>query len=243
MAADRLRADHEAGNRCAIRSEPEGILRQDVRELHARLRSDDRRKEGSLAIARLDARRMSRPTSRLDLPRRAQVDPSRIRKLIQFRMYLPVDVDNTCTGRVAREAPKRLRRRATAVPERVHSHWKTLALAGFNDLDIWRVRASRSSIAIDDAWTKEHLFKPDACKVEWRRLASEAQPRHSTRALKFLRGVADAAIPRLDQRVVLEELGDFEQRIVGCSPETGAVNRSEAPFASRCSRRRSRTKM
>jgi carbazole 1,9a-dioxygenase len=25
----------------------------------------------------------------------------------------------------------------------------------------------------DEAWTKEHLFKPDACIVEWRKLASK----------------------------------------------------------------------
>jgi carbazole 1,9a-dioxygenase terminal dioxygenase component len=53
-----------------------------------------------------------------------------------------------------------------------HSHWKALALHGFNDLDIWAREGLEEFYKNDEAWTKEHLFKPDACKVEWRKLAS-----------------------------------------------------------------------
>jgi carbazole 1,9a-dioxygenase terminal dioxygenase component len=53
------------------------------------------------------------------------------------------------------------------------SLWKPLALRGFNDLDVWAREGMQEFYKDDEAWSKEHLFKPDACIVEWRKLAAK----------------------------------------------------------------------
>ncbi len=105
------------------------------------------------------------------MPGVLKVDPFPDPEIIQFEWYVPVDVDRHMYWRVL---GKRARTAEEAESFRVefHSLWKTLALEGFNDLDIWAREGLEEFYRDDENWTKEHLFKPDACKVEWRKLAS-----------------------------------------------------------------------
>ena len=105
------------------------------------------------------------------MPGVLKVDPFPDPSIIQFEWYVPVDVDMHVYWRV-------LGRRVSSPDEaegfriEFHSLWKNLALHGFNDSDIWAREGLQEFYKDDDAWSKEHLFKPDACIVEWRKLAS-----------------------------------------------------------------------
>lgn len=50
--------------------------------------------------------------------------------------------------------------------------WRDLALAGFNDDDIWAREATEPFYADDRGWIDEQLFEPDRNIIEWRKLAS-----------------------------------------------------------------------
>jgi carbazole 1,9a-dioxygenase terminal dioxygenase component len=56
--------------------------------------------------------------------------------------------------------------------EEVSALWEDLALRGFNNDDIWAREALEDAYTEGEGWTKERLFKPDLCIVEWRKLAS-----------------------------------------------------------------------
>lgn len=105
------------------------------------------------------------------MPGALKVDPFPDPSLIQFEWYVPIDVDSHMYWRV-------LGRRAATAEDveafrvEFHSLWKSLALHGFNDTDIWAREGLQEFYKDDDAWSNEHLFKPDACVVEWRKLAS-----------------------------------------------------------------------
>ncbi|MGH7819276.1 MAG: Rieske 2Fe-2S domain-containing protein, partial [Candidatus Binatia bacterium] len=105
------------------------------------------------------------------MPGVLKVDPFPDPSIIQFEWYVPVDVDRHMYWRV-------LGQRASTPGEvesfrtDFRSKWESLALHGFNDLDIWAREGLQEFYRDDEAWSKEHLFKPDACIVEWRKLAS-----------------------------------------------------------------------
>ena len=61
---------------------------------------------------------------------------------------------------------------ASAFRSEVDSYWQEVALRGFNDDDVWDREALEDAYTAGDGWTKERLFKPDMCIVEWRKLAS-----------------------------------------------------------------------
>ena len=61
---------------------------------------------------------------------------------------------------------------AAAFRSEVDSYWEEVALRGFNDDDVWAREALEDAYTEGDGWTKERLFKPDMCIVEWRKLAS-----------------------------------------------------------------------
>jgi carbazole 1,9a-dioxygenase len=106
------------------------------------------------------------------MPGALKVDPFPDPALVQFEWYVPIDVDTHMYWRVL---GKRVEDAAGAARFRdeFHSLWKTLALHGFNDLDVWAREGMQEFYADDAAWSQEHLFKPDACIVEWRKLASK----------------------------------------------------------------------
>ena len=106
------------------------------------------------------------------MPGALKVDPFPDPAIVQFEWYVPIDVDTHMYWRVL---GKRVASEAeTAIfGDEFHSLWKTLALHGFNDLDIWAREGMQEFYKSDEAWSQEHLFKPDACIVEWRKLASK----------------------------------------------------------------------
>jgi len=105
------------------------------------------------------------------MPGVLKVDPFPDPAIVQFEWYVPVDVDSHMYWRVL---GKRVADAAEAASFRVEFEhlWKPVALHGFNDLDIWAREGLQEFYVDDDAWSKEHLFKPDLCVVEWRKLAS-----------------------------------------------------------------------
>jgi carbazole 1,9a-dioxygenase terminal dioxygenase component len=106
------------------------------------------------------------------MPGALKVDPFPDPSLVQFEWYVPIDVDTHMYWRVL---GKRVANETDAAifTDEFHSLWKTLALRGFNDLDVWAREGMQEFYKSDEAWGKEHLFKPDACIVEWRKLASK----------------------------------------------------------------------
>ena len=105
------------------------------------------------------------------MPGVLKVDPFPDPEIIQFEWYVPVDIDRHTYWRVLGKRAKSAEE-AEAFRVEFHSLWTTLALRGFNDLDIWAREGLEENYRNDEAWTSEHFFKPDACKVEWRKLAS-----------------------------------------------------------------------
>lgn len=94
-------------------------------------------------------------------------DPS----LIQYEWYVPIDETRhfyvqTLGREVASEAEE------AQFDEEFHNKWKDLALAGFNDDDIWAREAQQEFYQFDEAWYKERLFEPDRNISQWRQLAS-----------------------------------------------------------------------
>jgi carbazole 1,9a-dioxygenase terminal dioxygenase component len=96
-------------------------------------------------------------------------DPS----LTQFEWYVPLDAERhyyvQTLGRTVQSAAD-----VDAFNAEFETKWRALALAGFNDDDIWAREAQQEFYRHDEAWVKERLFEPDANIVQWRRLASRA---------------------------------------------------------------------
>jgi carbazole 1,9a-dioxygenase terminal dioxygenase component len=105
------------------------------------------------------------------MPGVLKVDPFPDPEIVQFEWYVPVETDKHMYWRVLGKTAGSAEE-AESFRLEFHSLWKTLALRGFNDLDIWAREGLEEFYKDDASWTKEHLFKPDACKVEWRKLAS-----------------------------------------------------------------------
>jgi carbazole 1,9a-dioxygenase terminal dioxygenase component len=106
------------------------------------------------------------------MPGALRVDPWPDPALTQFEWYVPIDIDTHMYWRVL---GKRVAgaAEAAAFHEEFETRWKSLALHGFNDDDIWAREGLQEFYRDDDAWQREHLFKPDRCIVEWRKLASQ----------------------------------------------------------------------
>ena len=95
-------------------------------------------------------------------------DPS----LTQFEWYVPIDEDRhfyiqTLGRRVSKPEDE------TAFAKEFDEKWQPMALAGFNDDDIWAREAQQTFYKHDEAWYKEQLFEPDRNISKWRQLASE----------------------------------------------------------------------
>ncbi len=92
-------------------------------------------------------------------------------EITQFEWYVPIDEKTHMYWQVL---GKRISQAedATAFRSEVKSYWEDVALRGFNDDDVWAREALEEAYTEGDGWTKERLFKPDMCIVEWRKLAS-----------------------------------------------------------------------
>ncbi len=105
------------------------------------------------------------------LPGALRVNPWPDPSLTQYEWYVPVDENRhsylqTLARRVDSDAQE------AAFAEEFESKWRALALAGFNDDDIWAREAQQEFYRNDEAWIQERLFEPDANIVQWRKLAS-----------------------------------------------------------------------
>lgn len=105
------------------------------------------------------------------LPGALRVNPWPDPSLTQYEWYVPIDENRhsylqTLARRVSGPEEER------AFAEEFDTKWRELALAGFNDDDIWAREAQQEFYRHDEAWLMERLFEPDANIVQWRRLAS-----------------------------------------------------------------------
>jgi carbazole 1,9a-dioxygenase terminal dioxygenase component len=95
-------------------------------------------------------------------------DPS----LTQFEWYVPIDEGKhfyvQTLGRRVNSAEDE-----AVFGKEFDEKWKSLALAGFNDDDIWAREALQEFYKHDEAWYKEQLFEPDRNISKWRQLASQ----------------------------------------------------------------------
>ena len=105
------------------------------------------------------------------LPGALRVNPWPDPSMIQYEWYVPIDESRhfylqTLARRVANEHEERV------FAEEFEGKWRKLALAGFNDDDIWAREAQQEFYQHDEAWLKERLFEPDGNIVQWHTLAS-----------------------------------------------------------------------
>jgi carbazole 1,9a-dioxygenase terminal dioxygenase component len=56
---------------------------------------------------------------------------------------------------------------------KAHGYWKDVLWRGFNDQDLFAREWLEEAYTDGEGWTKERLYKPDMCLVEWRKLASK----------------------------------------------------------------------
>jgi carbazole 1,9a-dioxygenase terminal dioxygenase component len=150
--------------------EPKGVLDRMAQTYRPVFEASIR---GEKVLESLGARGEKRVAGELSIwmPGALKVDPFPDPTIVQFEWYVPVDVDVHAYWRVL---GRRVNGAAEAEAFRIEfqSLWKSLALHGFNDTDIWAREGLEEFYRDDEAWSNEHLFKPDACIVEWRKLAS-----------------------------------------------------------------------
>jgi carbazole 1,9a-dioxygenase terminal dioxygenase component len=112
------------------------------------------------------------PTVSMWLPCWLKVDPWPTVGIVQYESYVPIDQNTHMYWQVLAKKAKDPEE-ARVFREEVASLWEDLALRGFNDDDIWAREALEEAYTDGDGWTKERLFKPDVCIIEWRKLASK----------------------------------------------------------------------
>ena len=105
------------------------------------------------------------------LPCVLKVHPFPVPHVTQFEWYVPIDEGthiyfqtlgkHVSTPEAAREWTNDF-----------NSRWRTVALHGFNDDDVWAREATEPFYADDWGWINETLCEPDKTLVEWRKLAS-----------------------------------------------------------------------
>jgi carbazole 1,9a-dioxygenase terminal dioxygenase component len=105
------------------------------------------------------------------LPGALRVDPWPDPSMTQYEWYVPIDEGRhfylqTLARRVANADEE------AAFSEEFDTKWRELALAGFNDDDVWAREAQQEFYQHDEAWIKERLFEADGNIVQWRKLAS-----------------------------------------------------------------------
>lgn len=60
-----------------------------------------------------------------------------------------------------------------AFADEFDNKWRELALAGFNDDDLWAREAQQAFYQNDEAWVTERLFEADRKIIQWRTLAAQ----------------------------------------------------------------------
>jgi carbazole 1,9a-dioxygenase terminal dioxygenase component len=105
------------------------------------------------------------------LPCWLKVDPWPVEDMIQYEAYVPKEKNTHWYWQVLAKRVES-EQEAMIFREEVSALWEDLALRGFNNDDIWAREALEDAYTEGEGWTKERLFKPDLCIVEWRKLAS-----------------------------------------------------------------------
>ena len=88
-----------------------------------------------------------------------------------FEWYVPIDT-RTHTyfqilgKRVASDEERREHQ------DKAHNYWKDVLWRGFNDQDLFAREWLEEAYTEGEGWSRERLYKPDMCLVEWRKLAS-----------------------------------------------------------------------
>ena len=72
--------------------------------------------------------------------------------------------------------------------EKAHVYWKDVLWRGFNDQDLFAREWLEEAYTDGEGWSKERLYKPDMCLVEWRKLASRHNRGIQRRPLRPLDG-------------------------------------------------------
>ena len=106
------------------------------------------------------------------MPGVLQIETAVIPHQNQYEFYVPIDekshmyfqvLGKTCHSEEEAEQHRKM----------VDEVWTDLQLHGFNDDDVWAREAMEDAYTNGGGWTRERLFKPDACIVAWRKLASK----------------------------------------------------------------------
>ena len=105
------------------------------------------------------------------LPCVLRVDPWPGPSLTQYEWYVPIDENRhyyiQTLGKEINSAEEE-----KVFAAEFEKKWKAMALAGFNDDDVWAREAQQEFYQHDEAWYKEQLFEPDRNISKWRQLAS-----------------------------------------------------------------------
>ena len=88
-----------------------------------------------------------------------------------FEWYVPIDTRThtyfqVLGKRVASDEERREHQ------DQAHNYWKDVLWRGFNDQDLFAREWLEEAYTEGEAWSRERLYKPDMCLVEWRKLAS-----------------------------------------------------------------------
>jgi carbazole 1,9a-dioxygenase terminal dioxygenase component len=129
--------------------------------------------KGTVVSARVvpNPRPVPPPTVSMWLPCWLKVDPWPVEDMIQYEAYVPKEKNTHWYWQVLAKRVES-EQEAMIFREEVSALWEDLALRGFNNDDIWAREALEDAYTEGEGWTKERLFKPDLCIVEWRKLAS-----------------------------------------------------------------------
>jgi len=93
-------------------------------------------------------------------------------ELFVFEWYVPIEEHNhwyfQVLGKKVHSDTE-----AAAFRDEAHSFWAEVMWRGFNDQDLAAREALEEAYTDGEGWTKERLYKPDTCIIEWRKLASK----------------------------------------------------------------------
>jgi carbazole 1,9a-dioxygenase len=105
------------------------------------------------------------------LPCVLRVDPWPDPSLTQYEWYVPIDENRHYYIQTLGKEVNNAEEEKEFAAE-FKDKWKTMALAGFNDDDVWAREAQQEFYQHDEAWYKEQLFEADRNISKWRQLAS-----------------------------------------------------------------------
>ena len=95
-----------------------------------------------------------------------------IPELFVFKWYVPIEEDTHWYYQVLGKKVS-TDEEAAAFRTEAHSFWADVLWRGFNDQDVSAREALEDAYTEGEGWTKERLYRPDMCIIEWRKIASK----------------------------------------------------------------------